>query len=464
MIDGAFAEDYGAQYGATDDFADQLRIPGNPERLNQIRFPGHIATSQTRTVRERDSLYGGLSLGEPRRLGRLGVRPGMTMQGIYTDNVFQSPNGSRSDWQALARPGVLIDIPGFLGTDVGRKNRLAIGAHAYLLKSLEHSREFDTKQWGVFMDGGFNVVDFDTGGSPWKLVLTDAFDMGAVPPTSAGDNWRKYYGNTFSAILGYHLADKWSVEAGYTNLWRQYRQREADADDHSEDAFSGHLHYKIAPKTTVFVGGTLSLADRDHIHAKDSKNYTGEVGIRWNATQKLNGEIAATYHEKQTSRDQYRTRNGVLITNVDDEEAFGYRANVAWKPVSNWTFVLAGSRNIQETWVVDGDDLSGPHYNMTNVSLTAEWQFRPRWALTGQAGFTYSDYNGKDHSPAGANAQGVPVRSRDDEFITTALGLRCQAHSRVSVALEVRHDENKSNFDGFDYDRNTVTLTAMCAF
>lgn len=471
FVDDVLGEDYGAQYGGMDELAGQLSIPGHPERLNQIRFPGHTATRESRTVRERGQLYGGLSLGTPKRVGRLGIRPGLTLSGRYTDNVFQAPKSSDSDWQAIARPAVIVDIPGFLGTDVGRKNRLAVGAHAFLLKSLEHSSEMSTQQWGLFMDGGFNVVDFDTGGSPWKLVVTDAFDQGAVPPTSDHDDWRHYYGNTFSTLAGYHLADRWHVEAGYSYLWREYRKTEAERDDFSEHGVTGRLHYKIAPKTTVFVGGAISWAERQRISAKDSENYTGEVGIQWNATEKLNGEIAATYQEKQMNKSSYRKPptmqfvNGQLIDDIGDENIFGYRANVTWNPIGKWTFVLGGERSIQETWLVDGDDLSGPHYEMTNASFTAEWKFQPKWSVSGQVGYTFSDYDTPDRTADSLDAAGNPTGvHRKDEFITAAMGVRCQVHDRVTVSLEVRHDVNESKVDGFDYDRNTVTLTAMCAF
>lgn len=435
-----------AQEDTARDLHEELGVGG---RLEEIRFPAYAATQQTRSVREREELYSGVSFGDKEgrwnvgkvhHLGKVTVRPTLVLSSMTTNNVYRQKNRPRSDWQYEANPALVFGIP--FGN---RRHRLGLGLHGRIIRSVKEGRHFNEQQFGAFMDGGLNLVDFEKGGGRWKFVVSDAFDHGSTPPTRAGDNWHSYWGNTASALLGYRFGEKWSVELGYSNLYRGYTQSDDDIDNQRENLVTSRLYYKIGKKTNLFLGYTQSWANRTNDSSMDSTNRTYSLGAQWKGTAKLLGEAEINYSEKDFRRQ-------------DDDHAVGYRVRITYQATDKLSVMLNGGRSLQETHVVDGDSISGPSYKYTNLSLVLDYRFIKRASATAQVGVGRSDFNGRTTIAAADQGR------RDDEYRTVALGLRTDVFDWMTVTLEGRHTENTSNVGQFDYREESVRLTALMTF
>jgi len=422
---------------------------GIGSRLDEIRFPAYAATQQTRGERERERLYGGVSFadkegkwhsGKIHRFGKVTVSPTLGISGMTTNNVYRQRNNPISDWQYEASPALVFGVPFGNG-----KHRLGLGLHGRFLRSVKEGNHLNEAQWGAFLDGGLNLLDFEKGGSRWRFVVSDAFDHGSTPPTRQGDNWHSYWGNTASAVLGYHFGDKWRVDVGYSNLYRGYTQTDDDIDNQSEHVGMSRLYYKIGKKTRLFLGYTQSWANRAKNSTMDSTNRTYSMGVQWKGTSKIMSEAAVNYMEKDFRRQK-------------DDHAVGYRLAVTYSPIKRLTMVVSGSRTLQETHVVDGDNISGPSYEFTNLALTLDYRLTNRASVTAQAGVGKSDFNG--HTIIATSDRGT----RYDEHRTVALGLRVDPLNWLALTLEGRHTENASNMNNFEYREDSVRLTALMTF
>lgn len=390
---------------------EDLGAPGQASRLEQIRFPGRVATREPRGIRERQRLYSGMSFGKAHYLGAIAVRPSLQMEARYSDNVFRSKNGRRDDYQLEARPAVLFEVP------VG-PSLIGVGAHGTMIKSLNQGREWNKRQYGFFLDGGINVLDES---SPWKLALTDAYDQSAVPPTREGESWHSYKMNAASAVLGYRFGDVWNLELGYTNLWRRYTQTQGEPDDVTENAGSARLYYRIMPKTSVYVGYTYTKANRRVDKGRDSTNTTYSLGMKWDATSKLTGSAEINYTDKD-------------MRHVKNESLVGYEISLAYKATKRLTMVLTGSRRINESNTLDGDLVSGATSDLTTLALTADYRIARKTSLTGQIGAGWSDYNGRTalFGPAGV------IERRKDRMVYGAIGLRRVMNDWMTMTVELR--------------------------
>lgn len=422
---------------------------GIGSRLDEIRFPAHAATQQTRSVRERERLYGGVSFldkqgkwhpGKIHRLGKVTVSPTLEISGMTTDNVYRQKTRPKSDWQYEANPALVFGVPFGNG-----KHRLGLGLHGRILRSVKEGRHFNDAQWGAFLDGGLHLLDFEKRGSRWRFVVSDAFDHGATPPSRRGDHWHSYWGNTASAVLGYHFGDKWSVDVGYSNLYRGYTHSDDDIDNQREHVGMSRLYYKIGKKTRLFLGYTQSWANRTMNSSMDSTNRTYSMGVQYKTTPKIMSEAEVSYMEKDFRQQK-------------DDHALGYNLAVTYYATKRLTVVVSGGRSLQETHVVDGDDISGPSYKYTDLNLTLDYRLTNRASVTAQAGLGKSDFNGR------TTIATVDRGRRDDEYRTVALGLRLDPLSWLALTLEGRHTENNSSVGNFDYEEESVRLTALMTF
>jgi len=169
--------------------------------------------------------------------------------------------------------------------------------------------------------------------------------------------------------------------------------------------------------------------------------------MKWDATAKLTGSAEVNYIDKN-------------IRERTDQSLVGYEVNLAYKATRRLTLVVSGSRGLVETNFLDGDSASGPTYDLTTLALTADYRFLRKTSLTGQVGVSFSDFNGLTMlaGPAGI------AENRKDELVYAAIGIRHVLTNWMTMAVEVRRTENKSNVGSFDFREDFVSVSAAMTF
>ena len=406
-----------------DGLRSQVKLHAKARRDDEIHKPERLAVGETRRERERVRLFRDLAIGSPHYIGKLRVTPTISSVSRYTDNAFLDNNGEDSDWQTRLIPAVTFEYP-------AGKHVLRFGFDGEVIRSLESPSEWNDEHYGGFVD-----ADLDLPGE-LRLRLSEAYAQSSTDPGPDGDVRRHYFSNTASSVLSYDFGDKWSLALGYTNAIKRYRHAQDRVDDSTENAGNVRLYYLVLPKTSVFVDYTHSRSTRKVLNGRDSKTDTGSIGLKWDATAKLDGTVRVGYTEKD-----FRRGKG--------DSGLFYAAGLNYFFNERLTFGLFGERGIEETSESDRDLASGPSYMLTSVGLSADYLLRENWFLTSALRYAWSDYTGS----------GTNNKRRNDEYRSLGIGLRYVATEWFNVAIEACRSENSSDVSNSGYRENSITLT-----
>lgn len=401
----------------------QVAIPGAEGPRDELRHPARVASSDSRRQRERLFLGLAMPTGSAHEVGKFLVTPTIMTTGRYTDNVFLESSGGKSDWQTRIVPRVDLAYP-------AGKHTIRLGAYGEILRSLESPSEWNDEHYGAQAQFILDLLD------AWTLELSDAYDRLSVDPGASDDVRRHYYSNTASAVLGYSFGDKWSAEAGYSHLIKRYRHRDERTDDVTEQAGNARLYYEVLPRISAFGDYGYSHSTRKTDSARDSDNYTYSVGLRWDATAKLDGTISLGYSEKD-----FRRGKG--------ERGIYYTASLDYAATDRLRLTLTGTRRPEETSAADRDLANGPSYMSSSLGLNASYLLMENWFLTAALRLSKSEYTRSN--PEGG--------TRDDENRAAAIGVRYQALDWLNMTLEASRIENSSNVSTQGYTEHSVSLT-----
>jgi hypothetical protein len=357
-----------------------------------------------------------------------GFYPAVTVSVTEDSNVFRTETDEESDTVVAVSPSLAYI------TDLGRHRFTAQyrGDYFYHDNFSDEDTADNTLRAGLNLDmterfqanlgAGFTQGHESRGAAGSRLALTPEPDK--FEETSA----------EAELVYGRRIATLQLVGAvGVSDL--RYTNNNQDARDRDADSLRLAAYYNYSPVTSFFVEGRRVEIDYINTVAglpnRDSTDTSYYLGARWEATAATVGEI----------------RVGTTNKDFDDPsqsdfDGGSYLGRVQWSPVPYSVFDFYASRTTQESTSVDSSYILSDLYGVSwNHELTE------RWRLDAFAEWINDEYE----------------IGRNDKVQSYGAGMGYNLLTWLDVGARYVHSTRDSDFAGFDYDDDLITVYLTAA-
>ncbi|MBO1923330.1 outer membrane beta-barrel protein [Thiomicrorhabdus sp. 6S3-12] len=199
------------------------------------------------------------------------------------------------------------------------------------------------------------------------------------------------------------------------------------------DSGAANLLFSVRGAGTTRLLAEAQIVQHHYISAgyKDGANYTGRIGVRWEATAKTSGEVKIGYERKEFDDSA-----------MDGSELVNWAAQITWQPRTYSTFTLSSSQRIDEG-----------NYGASSVDVrenSLDW--RHDWGNRIQSN-VMAAYSSKEYS-----------NGRNDDARNFSIRLDYQVRRWMDIGIGyIFSDQNSSDID-YDYDREQVFAGLSASF
>jgi len=357
--------------------------------------------------------------------GPWSLSTGLSVSGHYTDNVFLTPSGEKSEWTTVITPRIGLEwsVPNFAAA-------VRYGAQFHRPDKFRENRREDHQ---VGLQAQWTVRNSLT------ARLENVYGWRTVAANFEGDEFTRYWDNQTVLGLTYNPWPDWEADLSYDRY--QARFDEVTSDDVTINGFGCTLSRRVFPA----VWGQARLhyalvANRDVGGLNtDNDECTASLGFRFDPLAPVTGTVHVGYTQRDYESSQIGDKNGLFVN-----------AGLTYSP-RRWAHVfLTTARSIEETSVTALNQAAGSYnYERTSTSLGARFDVTDRWGF-GLLGFYARD----DYSEA----------NRQDDLYGGSVSLFYELSDRARLALRYQYQENDSDQNANDFTENFVNLGLEISF
>jgi hypothetical protein len=383
-------------------------------------------------------------------IGKMKVTPKLAYKGEYDDNIYLEKDNEKSDCIHTVTPGI-----GFL-FEGKRGNYLRAGYEVDYVRYRDYDdNDYESRK----LTGGFGIKS-----RPGLYLKVNGRHTDTADPYGSAELYRegqktKRRVNTLEGHVGYEFADRFMLEVQYKNFVEKYHLFADRWQNKRDDIYGSTFYYKFLPKTSFLAEyrrtkreytEQANAADNDKgITSSTSEDYVLDdyfLGLRWDPTAKLNGELKFGYSEKTYDNERGWRNN------------YRYAAKNTWIAETNLQF-NASEKTKARTKIVrsikESTDVTSHYYTDTTFGLGLNQAVGRR---------TYVDL-GIDFNMARYNAYGT-ARPREDNGIIATAGLEYRIRPWLYTGAEYsyRRRECSRSFEYWEYTNHKVAVKLGAAF
>ena len=416
-------------------------LPSSPDNaVAQTDTAPLQSTPSLRGLDSRNLMLGGetvssseLHEGEVRRFH---YRFGLTIRGVYDDNIFLSNTNRVSDYYFAIEPMVTV---GFGDIEGRSENYLRLDYMPSIILYTDHSDENAVSHL-VHLEGQYRFSRLTLSLSQ-EVYILDGTNLNSIVDTTGLfanlDASQPTRLNLFITRLraNYELSAKLFLTGEVDGWIYDY----PDAGFISSEMISGglYINYVVTPKLTLGVGGTFGYNWVDD-PSVDQTFEQANFRINYQVTGKLGLSASAGVEFRQF--DDHR----------DDYVSPVFELGAIYHPFDGTTITLAAGRRILNSGVFEDQDFATTYV----VGRFQQRLFR-RVYLGLAGGYENSDYFA---TTSGVNAP------RNDDYFFISPSIDVLITRWVSVGAYYLHREDNSNIDFFNFDNNQVGVRANFRF
>ena len=431
---------------ATGEPGKEEKVPTAPEReklgyFPGILFPTYYGITGAVPVTGVMAPYGnGYAFDTLRRgwithgAGPVLVTPYMEYDGLYRSNIFSSPTDTKGDFVNLLSPGVQLEVP------IASLHRLSVGYLGnYWVYSIhgeqdhfDHNANIDAL---LNFRGGLSVRF----GNAFRAATEEA-------DTQIARN-RPYLRDTPYALAAYNFTDKLKIQAIYSyDIW-QYDQGIDKFNNYREHVAGAYLYYKFLPKTSAFVGYGFSSREYPSFQADNNIKQTPFVGLNWDPTSKLTGQIKFGYTFQNYVNDVSGRNNS--------PNSWAASVGAIYRFSRYTTFNASLQRSIQENI-----SFNNQAYKSTGVWVSVNHD----WAALQMASYLSFSYVNAAYIGESINPGTDQFQNRTDNTMTFGAGVSRPITRWARLRLDYSYINNASNFFIYEYHEHRALFGVQLSF
>ena len=381
-----------------------------------------------------------------RLLEPLKLHPMMGVAQMYTDNVFRTHTNRRSDFFTTLSPGIQAQLP--FG-----------GSHAFLVDYRTNLQTYANNPSNDVQDqtaSGRVKLDFAGG---LKLDLVGEHKLGHDPRGTALDtravDINKWQANSFIGQAEYAGAQS-SIRMNLQSTRMSYLEGSGQGPiqnrliNYAGLTFSGD----VSPKTSLLANVGVTQQIYDENKNLDSTVYQISGGARWNVSELTSGEILIGLQHLQFTNAQVNQPPPVLSLFKSTDNSFSNffaMGKVIWTPTSLLTITLQPYRTVQQTTV-----LTSLFFVATGANLGASHRLTDSTTLTLNGGIERDEFTSASGATTGID--------RTDLLKNVAVGIKYRAVKWLGLGIQYIYEDRGSTLGAFQYQANTVMISAQTLF
>lgn len=395
--------------------------------------PGQVATGPNGVVSGRDVFPSGEAIesGEPRRLY---YKFGLTVRGVWDDNIFLTNTNKVSDYYFAIEPFITIGVGDIEGRN---KSYLRLDYMPSAILYVDHSDQ-DAFNQLIHLEGGYSsgrwtfslAEDITLLESAWFNSFFDT--TGVWANTDAGGRTRVNIFNT-RARADYQLTGKVFLQGEFDSSIYFY------PDHISSYMISGglYVYYNWLPKVSVGIGGTFGY---DWVDDPTTNQTFEQVNAR------LNYEVTSKFSLYASAGAEFRQFDGNRDTYISPV----FEVGSIYNPFSGTSITFAAGRRIYNSGYLANQDFGGTYV----IGRFQQRLFRRFYFGLG-AGYENSDYIATDRDVSAP---------RNDDYWFVEPSLDVLITRWLSAGVYYLHREDSSDINSSSFDDNQVGVRATVRF
>jgi hypothetical protein len=395
--------------------------------------PAPVATGPNGAVYGRDVFPGGETIesGEPRRLY---YKFGLTVRGVWDDNIFISHTNRVSDYYIAIEPYITLGVGDIEGRN---KSYLRLDYMPSAILFVDHSDQ-DAFNQLIHLEGGYSS-------GRWTLSLAEDIAILDSANLNSFFDTTGLWANTDASGPTRVNVFNTRLRADYQLTGKTFLQGEFDSsiyfypDNISSYMISGglYIYYNWLPKVSVGIGGTVGY---DWVDDPTTNQTFEQVNLR------LNYEVTSKFFLYASAGVEFRQFDGNRSTYISPV----FEVGSIYTPFSGTTITFAAGRRIYNSGYFANQDFGSTYV----VGRFQQRLFRRIYFGLG-AGYENSDYIATDRD---VNA------SRNDDYWFIEPSVDVLITRWLSAGVYYLHREDISDIDFFSWDDNQVGVRATVRF
>ncbi len=379
------------------------------------------------------------------------IHPYLSLEGSYTDNVFNVDSGTTDSFMTRISPGIWFTLPRkkiipititpHNASPGGLQQELvdAEGTDRYQLYALAgtdlffYSESDDLNTQDVTLEGmgRYNMA------SGLSLQLLDRYTLAhddfGVGISTTDKNLREFQNNLVMATADWDLTEKVRVKINYSNFILMYDDSINSFLDRQDNSGDLYAYYRYSVKTSLFVQYRFTDVEYDSATQKNNSQNFYYGGVRWDTTDKLSLLFKTGLQHKEY-----------------DNEAPGFEQS------NNLTLDLQTLYRFTEKTQASVDlyrtnEESDSAFASERVVLGVQLGYIQKVTekITGRFNFNYQK----------ADYTQIALSDREDDTFIFKPSVQYLFKDWLMGELAYTYEVSDSSNDLFDYDTNTVMLS-----
>jgi hypothetical protein len=375
--------------------------------------------------------------------GKLQIVPGLEYQAEYNDNIFLERRNEKNDWIHTISPSLFMDW------EQDDDNYARLGYRADVVRYDDYS-DTDYEAHNLLGDVGYK--------SPQGFYFSarDRF-LDTEDPYGSDNDYNlgkqtKRWNNNLVLRSGYEFSRIYRLEFSYRNRVQKYDRFVDQWQDTMSHEPGVAMYYRVMPKTSAFVEYRFETTEyteqqdlddndrgADSDTAQDFDYHKAFVGLEWDASAKLNGQLKFGYGYKDYDNTfSFRRDEDGNRIKYDDASTWIAETNLTynWRPKTAFD-----ARILRETY--DSPSSINTRYDRTQVGIGVAQALGQRMILRADAAYTLRDYD---------------ETSREDDQYELGLDLRYAMLDWLSAGVRYEYDDRESDDKDFEYTNNVFAM------
>ena len=375
--------------------------------------------------------------GEPIESGearRIFYKFGLTVRGVWDDNIFISHTNRVSDYYFAIEPYVTVGVGDIEGRN---KSYLRLDYMPSAILFVDHSDQ-DAFNQLIHLEGGYSS-------GRWTFSLAEDIALLESANLNSFFDTTGLWANTDASGPTRVNIFNTRARADYQLTGKVFLQGEFDSSiyfypDHISSYMisSGlYVYYNWLPKVSVGIGGTVGY---DWVDDPTTNQTFEQVNAR------LNYEVTAKFFLYASAGVEFRQFDGNRGTYTSPV----FEVGSIYNPFSGTTITFAAGRRIYNSGYLANQDFGGTYV----VGRFQQRLFRRLYLGLG-AGYENSDYIATDRDVSA---------TRNDDYWFVEPSLDVLITRWLSAGVYYLHREDSSNLDSFSFYDNQVGVRATVRF
>lgn len=357
-----------------------------------------------------------------KRLGGFDLNAALALQVASTDNVFAEEVNSDDDVIASLAPSLSL-------ASHWSRHSLSAGAGANSAAHQDFDQNDITDAY-LRADGRLDIYRASEIGAGASVNQThelrsdpDSPNAIAEPVAYKRNNAHVYARHAFNRVrlTGRLQRDSYDYDdtplSGGGILDQDFR-------DHDETVESLRVEVAVNPRLAL-VGEAAANQREYDVATRDSDGRYGAVGVSFDLTQLVRGEVLVTQYTQDY--------NDPTIGTV---EGTGFSGRVEWFPSQLTTVNVDASKSVEDS------AFFGASYVLTQAGARVDHEVLRNVIVSGGVRMQNREYEGL---------------ARSDERVVADVGATYLVNRRMRINVGFAHDENDSNFAGEDFEENRLS-------